>query len=142
MTIAAAAEDDWLSALAASRQQVAGGAPNSSSSLTTSRDAHGRLVVTTAVRLSPPSLAAAAPSTVAAETSIAQLLLQAFVEQGAAVPRGVEVAVIDAPPAADADAAGVWRHVSFTATEPAAEEQVQEAAGLFEVRHSLPFPVP
>ena len=140
MTIAAAAEDDWLSALAASRQQVAGGAPNSSSSLTTSRDAHGRLVVTTAVRLSPPSLAAAAPSTVAAETSIAQLLLQAFVEQGAAVPRGVEVAVIDAPPAADA--AGVWRHVSFTATEPAAEEQVQEAAGLFEVRHSLPFPVP
>ena len=155
MTMAAADEDDWLAALAASRQPAAGGAPSSrssSSAVTTSRDAHGRLVVTAAVRLSPTGSGTSSPSAVAAETSIAQLLLQAFVD--ATSPRGVEVTVVDTPPPADAnagDAAGVWRHLCFTAAADAMEVQVEEAAGLFEVHHlhcvccaaiSLLFPIP
>lgn len=140
---------DWLGALAVSRQaQAAGSDQPPRTTLQRDRDGGAALRVTLLCG-QPPA---------ASSSALADMLLAAFAEattrgararaQGPGLlPRGVEVTAAPAAAKPDPAAAGSSGDeqgqqqqepqaeplvVHFTATEPAAEEQVEEAARLFE----------
>jgi hypothetical protein len=133
---------DWLSDLARSRQAPSHGA-QPRTVLERDEDPQGRARWTLTM-----------PAPEESSSVVAEVLLAAFVEsttpgaraaeQQGLLPRGIEITTPGIPPPAGAPveggqlatAAAHTMQVRFTATDPAAEGLVEEAARLFEVRRA------